>query len=219
VSVVIPARDAEAYIAEAIESALSQEPPPLEVVVVDDGSGDRTATIAEGYGDAVRVYRQEPAGPAAARNRGLAETHAGLVAFLDADDVWTAGALAPRVEALHSDTQLDIVFGHVSHFGSAADGTPGLLPGHLIGAMLARRRAFTRVGRLREDLAGGEFVDWLARARELGLAERMLDAHVLRRRVHDRNLGVVNGAAARADLVGVVKDALDRRRAGGELPS
>jgi glycosyltransferase involved in cell wall biosynthesis len=211
VSVVMPARDAEPFVAEAIDSVLAQGHEPLELIVVDDGSEDGTAAAAEAYGDPVRVLCLDGAGPGRARNHAIERARGELIAFLDADDVWEPGALAPRVEALRSDPALDLVFGHVSRFGD--EPVPdGVVPGHLVSAMVARRSAFASVGSFREDLVAGEFVDWLARARDHGLRDRMLPDHVLRRRVHGANLGVTRRDAARADLLRTVKGTLDRRR-------
>ena len=96
VSVVMPGFNAQQTIGAAISSALWQTFGDLEVVVVDDGSTDATGTIAAAFPPPVRVVRQENAGVAAARNRGIAEARGELITFCDADDV-----LLPRhVEAL-----------------------------------------------------------------------------------------------------------------------
>ncbi len=86
VSLVIPAYNAEAYLREALDSAFAQTRPPDEVIVVDDGSGDRTPEIAASYGDRVRLLRQPNRGEAAARNTGVRVARGDLIAFLDADD-------------------------------------------------------------------------------------------------------------------------------------
>jgi glycosyltransferase involved in cell wall biosynthesis len=98
VSIVIPAYDAQSSVGAAISSALWQTYTDLEVVVVDDGSSDATGAIAAAFPERVRVVRQDNAGVAAARNRGIAEAQGELIAFCDADDV-----LLPRhLEALVS---------------------------------------------------------------------------------------------------------------------
>ena len=87
VSVVVPAHNSAATIAEALQSARNQTSPPDEVIVVDDGSSDGTAEIvATGFPE-VQLIRQPNAGPAGARNRALELVRTGWVAFLDADDV------------------------------------------------------------------------------------------------------------------------------------
>src|SRR5262249_41927852 len=71
VSVVVPVRDGERYLAEALDSILAQTHAPLEVIVVDDGSTDRSAEIARGFAPRVRCVSQEHRGVAAARNHGV----------------------------------------------------------------------------------------------------------------------------------------------------
>lgn len=87
ISVVMPAYNAEDYIAEAIESALGQSEPPHEILIVDDQSADRTREIVARYPVRLLVAG-ENVGHAAARNRGIAAASGDIVAALDADDVW-----------------------------------------------------------------------------------------------------------------------------------
>jgi glycosyltransferase involved in cell wall biosynthesis len=98
VAVVIPAHNAAAYLDMALRSVLDQTLRPAEIVVVDDGSTDDTHAVSERL--AVRCVRQAQSGPAAARNRGVAETTAPLVAFLDADDWFAPSKLERQVERL-----------------------------------------------------------------------------------------------------------------------
>ena len=100
VAVVVPAFNAADYLGEALDSIAAQTRPPVEVVVIDDGSTDGTPAIAEDRG--VRCITQENAGPAAARNRGIKETGAPLIAFLDADDRFVPEKLDRQVAELHS---------------------------------------------------------------------------------------------------------------------
>ncbi len=222
VSVLIPAFNAERYLAEAIESALAQTWAPVELIVVDDGSSDATAEVARGFGDRVRYERQRNAGIGAARNRCLDLARGDQLAFLDADDVWERDKLARQLAALGSGSERpELVFGHVRQFVSPELPPeerarlvcpPDPQPGYLPGAMLASGPAVERVGRFRTDLHVGEFVDWMARARDLGLRELMLDATVLRRRLHDANQSVRHRERV-GDFAHVLKASLDRRRA------
>ncbi len=88
VSVLIPAYNSAAYLPQALASATSQTYTPLEVVLVDDGSCDRTVEIARDWGRGVRVFEQPNRGSGAARNRAIDESRGQYVAFLDSDDVW-----------------------------------------------------------------------------------------------------------------------------------
>lgn len=88
VSVVIPNYNYASYLSEAIDSALAQSYPKVEVIVVDDGSTDASETVLRGYDGRVRWFRQRNQGVSAARNGGIGASRGELVAFLDADDVW-----------------------------------------------------------------------------------------------------------------------------------
>jgi glycosyltransferase involved in cell wall biosynthesis len=103
VAVIIPAYNAEATLDATLRSVRAQTHKTLEIVVVDDGSRDATGDIARAHAarDArVRVITHENAGVAAARNRGIAETTAELVAPVDADDLWAADKIERQLDAL-----------------------------------------------------------------------------------------------------------------------
>ena len=221
ISVLIPVFDGERYLGEAIASALAQDIRPLEVVVADDGSRDGSAALARSFGGAVRVVEQPHAGIGAARNRLVREAAGDLLAFLDADDRWLPGALAAHLAALAAAPAAAMAFGLVRQFVSpelpererarlVCPDAPA--PGFVPGAALIRRNAFTRAGVFRTDLRVGEFVDWLMRARDAGLAETTHVTVVLERRLHDRNTGRRERVAS--DYLGVVRAALARRRSG-----
>jgi len=100
VSVLIPCRNGAAYIAETLTSVLHQTLPPLEIIVVDDGSTDGSQNIAEGYGDRVTLLSNPGRGASAARNHAAAAARGEFFQFLDADDLLEPGALETRVAAL-----------------------------------------------------------------------------------------------------------------------
>lgn len=107
---VIPCFNREARLGAAIESALAQDLPPLEVVVVDDGSSDGSAAVAESFGDPVRVLRTPNRGPSAARNLGIAEARGEWIAFLDSDDLWHPEKLRLQSEAVAAFPDVRLVF-------------------------------------------------------------------------------------------------------------
>jgi glycosyltransferase involved in cell wall biosynthesis len=102
VSVVIPAYNAESTIAETLGSVFDQTYRDFEVLVIDDGSVDATARVAASYDPHVRVISVANGGVSRARNRGIAEATADLIAFLDADDLWEADKLERQVAALEN---------------------------------------------------------------------------------------------------------------------
>lgn len=102
-SVIVPAWNAERHLREAVTSALNQTHHTLEVIVVNDGSTDGTAALAEQLAredSRVRVVHQDNAGVGAARNRGIAEARGEFVAPLDADDFWYPEKLSLQIRSL-----------------------------------------------------------------------------------------------------------------------
>lgn len=109
----------EQYIAQSINSVLSQTLTDLELIIVDDGSRDRTAEIIsdlQSSDSRIRYLRQENAGQAAARNRGIAMAAGELIAFLDQDDLWLAHKLEVQTKAL-KEADVDVVFCNGYLFG------------------------------------------------------------------------------------------------------
>lgn len=210
ISVVIPVYNAEAFVAEAIESAQKQSLPPTEIIVVDDGSTDGSLDVVRQFTPAVQVIQRQNGGIGAARNSALPFLTGEFLAFLDADDVWPPDRLALLSEPLLRDPTLDGATGSVVEFGEAiVESEP--TPGSLASSMLLRRTSFERVGPFREDIRMGEFIDWYARARDLGMKFGAIDNVVLRRRLHETNTGRLQ-REHRPDYVRVLRAALARRR-------
>ena len=112
-SVVVPAFQAEATLAATLSSLRRQTQTDIEIVVVDDGSGDRTREIALAAADAdgrVRLFSQENRGLAGARNTGIRLSRADLVGFCDADDLWAPGKAAAHLAFMSSRPDVGVSF-------------------------------------------------------------------------------------------------------------
>jgi glycosyltransferase involved in cell wall biosynthesis len=220
VSVVIPVHNCERYVRTAIESVLAQSYASVELIVVDDGSTDGTAAILRDLRSVIRAVRQPRAGVAAAANRGVSLARGALLGFLDADDLWLASKLERQVAELSATRAPDCAFGHIEMFVSpelepaqrAKLICPaGALPGYVRGTMLVRREAFARIGDFDRRWRTGEFIDWYARAKALGLRSVMLDDVVMRRRLHDANSSALD-PTVRIDYARIARAALHRAR-------
>jgi glycosyltransferase involved in cell wall biosynthesis len=212
VSVVVPAHNAGAYLAECLGSALAQEGPfETEVIVVDDGSTDDTAAVARAL-PRVRYLHQAQRGPSAARNAGIAAARGDYVALLDADDVWPPGKLACQLPILMAAPEAGLVFGDCRQFdaegprattqfeanrlGVVAWGPGPIVPDAYVrllednfvttGSVVLRRDVLACTGGFAEDLRLVEDLDlWLRVARSHAIA--WTDQVCLLRRRHESN--------------------------------
>lgn len=116
VSVIIPAYNAEKYIAEAIESVLAQTYPEVECIVVDDGSTDRTGEIVRSYGSRVQYISQDNAERSTARNNGILHAKGDYISFLDADDYQAPEKIRDQVDLLEVHPEYDAVYSKVMYF-------------------------------------------------------------------------------------------------------
>ena len=220
VSVVVAVYNGGKYLAETLDSVLAQSPGPLEVIAVDDGSTDDSAEIIRGFGQMVEYAVQANSGPNAARNTGIRRARGRFLAFVDQDDLWLPDKLDRQLEFFEQEAHAEVVFGHVEQFvspelsrKSATDipKTSKPVPGYLPSTMVARRNSFFRVGLFDAGLRMGELIDWTSRAEECGVRIDMLPDVVVRRRLHNTNIGLLE-PGSRVDYLRAVKAALDRKR-------
>jgi glycosyltransferase involved in cell wall biosynthesis len=124
ISAVIPTYQRADLVGRAIDSALAQSAPPIEVIVVDDGSTDDTLARLRAYGDRIVTVRQDNAGGAAARNRGVRQAAGEWVAFCDSDDFWQPDHLARIGTAIEAtDAVADVYFDDVERTDAEGGGT------------------------------------------------------------------------------------------------
>ena len=220
VDVVVPVYNGALHLAETLDSILGQTLLPNNVVVVDDGSTDDTASVAERFSGRVRLGRQAHGGAAQARNTGVQSAQSAYLAFLDADDLWMPDKLARQMAALCRFDGPAMAFGHVVQFASPEllpdevarlrfDATPR--PGISASGLLMRMEDFHVAGPFDARLRTGEFVEWYGRAQAAGLATRVVPEVVFRRRLHRGNHGRTQ-PDARLDYAHALKAVLDRRR-------
>lgn len=214
VSVVVPAFNAGRFLREALESALDQSLAPSEVVVVDDGSTDDTASVLEQFHGRIVRLRQSNAGQASARNRGVGSATGNLLAFLDADDIWSREKLERQVALFEGRPEVGLVYCSMRELRT--DGSPGgrrqatlrgrCVQGVLLGqdggaisgsTPVVRRELFEQLGGFAEDLVPCEDTDLFWRA-ALRTELDFVDAPLVAYRLHGTNahldLARMNGA-------------------------
>jgi glycosyltransferase involved in cell wall biosynthesis len=221
VSVIIPVFNREAFLAEAVESALGQAGASLEVIVVDDGSTDGTARVAAQFADRIRYVFQENAGPPAARNRGVSLAGGEFLAFLDSDDLWPPGRTGILLDWLNAHPATGVAMGHMKYIpvetsrspqcAKALAETPSVL-NYNLSAALIRVSAMRAVRSFDETLRYSDDWDWFVRAREQGIGIDILPDVTLINRRHRENLSNQRAVGDHYTLQ-MLKKSLDRRRA------
>jgi glycosyltransferase involved in cell wall biosynthesis len=226
VSVVMPAYNAQEFLAEAIESVERQAYEPLEVILVDDGSTDNTARVVSAFGERVHYFLQAHRGVAAARNMGLRLAKGELIAFLDADDLWPEQALRLELEILAKAQEVDAVMGLVQYVRISIDSSGQGIWQEIaeptlscnLGTALFRRCVFERVGHFDETLEQSEDLDWFMRLREHGVTIQVMNRVTLLYRIHTQNISRDRSVRLKL-MMRALKQSLDRRRGKGEAAS
>ena len=207
VTVVVPCYNAEATIAATLTSVQAQTLPDLEVLVIDDGSRDRSREIVRWLGEndgRIRLIEQENSGPSVARNRGVDLASGAYIAFLDADDLWLPQHLELNVAALAADPSLGVSFSPCRYIDEAARPTGDCSrtwagdvqyrdvlagnPTSTCSAIVARREVFGEAGPMRQDMSYAEDQEWLFRVIASGWKLRGTSAYTVLYRIRSGSL-------------------------------
>lgn len=219
ISIIVPVHNGENFLGDAIDSILSQDYRPIEVIVVDDGSTDGSRAVAQHYSQVRYVYQPQQ-GPAVARNTGFETSSGELIAFLDADDLWLPGKLSLQAAYLAEHPQVGCVFGEMANFlepGMKCPSwiDPGTLSHHYsilsLCSMLARRPMFEAVGRFSPTYRQGQDLEWFMRLKDSGVQFVILGEPVFRRRIHAGNISHNQSNLAQVRLR-MLKESIDRKR-------
>jgi glycosyltransferase involved in cell wall biosynthesis len=201
VSIIIPAYNADRFIAATLDAVLAQTFTAFEVIVVNDGSTDRTPAIVEQYmqqDDRIQLINQSNQGVGPSRQRGKAVTQGEFIAYLDADDLWLPDNLAAHMRHFAGNPSLGISFARVEFM--QCDGTltgcysssrlRDIEPVHLFyenllitpSNAIIRRSVFEQVGEFDCDLPGAEDQEFFLRTCYFGWPVEGLDAVLVRYR-------------------------------------
>ena len=220
VTIIMPAYNREIYIREALTSLFADTYSPKEVIVVDDGSTDGTASIVKEF-PGVRYLVQENKGVSAARNRAIEAACGDYITFLDSDDLWIPGRLDMTITVFEQDPTLDYLLGMQETFLEQGFAKPPGLPQSRLdehqesigtGVLTAKRSCFEMIGNFNPELRRGEDLDWLSRAISAGLVMKRIPETLVRVRIHDQNLTFAGSTGHREIMMRILRNSVVQKK-------
>jgi glycosyltransferase involved in cell wall biosynthesis len=218
ISVIIPVYNGDRFLKQAIESVYSQTYFNVEIILIDDGSTDRTREIATSFPSVIYEY-QENKGVASARNKGLEMAKGEFIAFLDADDFYPEDKLLTQLNYLLENPDVIFCLGHFNNF---------IEPGYTISeidydyfinhdkiglpSLFTHKSVYETVGLFNAELIIGSDFEWFSRAIDAGVNYTILPKVLLNRRIHDSNLSLIGQESKKSRLFRILKDSIERKR-------
>ena len=222
VSVIMPVFNGERFLRQALDSVVAQDYAPLELIVVDDGSTDASAQVAQRCA-AARCLTQPNQGNGAAKNTGLAAARGEFIAFLDQDDIWLPGKLSAQVDALRQNPAAGFTAGRMRFFFEPGVSRPDWVPAEFLtepppaflpSGLLIRRAVFDQLGNFDPTIPLCNDLDWLARARDAGVPTVVTPEVMVQRPVHGGNVSYRAAERAR-ELARILRASARRKTLAG----
>jgi glycosyltransferase involved in cell wall biosynthesis len=221
-SIILPVKNGQRYIAQALSSIESNCSADDEILVIDDGSTDDTISIIDTFVSScnISVINGLSSGPSHARNLGLQRACGRYIAFIDHDDEWPLERLDTHLKILESDKAADVAMGLIQNFSGSSSNQPTELIADPIfnvhlGASTFRRAVFDKIGIFDESLKFSEDHDLFLRIREAGLSIKPVDAIGLYYRIHETNM-TRQKLLNEMQVFEVLKKSLERRKVTGK---
>ncbi len=199
ISCIIPTFNTAPFLGEAIESVLEQTYPLLEILVVDDGSTDRTVDVVRSFGTRLAYLARPHLGASAAMNAGIRAACGAYIAFLDADDLWHREKLSRQMDWLAQRSEVDLCFTQYRNFWVSELAEEERLyersllarptSGWSVSTLLTRREIFERFGFFEESVEEKHLqLIWALRAAQQGAVVDVIPEVLMDRRLHPGNI-------------------------------
>ncbi len=217
--VIIPAWNSQDTIIETLVAISNQTVKPAKVIVIDDGSTDKTAEVALASGLATTLISITNGGVGAATTRGFAELEADVTAFCDADDIWFPDKIEKQLAVLLRHDGPDALCGDMTVF---QDLPAGRTLGKTIqfwgrSVLVMKTQAIRQIGPVIDPPGGrGDMVDWISRGRDLGLRFECLSEALAYRRMRAGSLSFNKNPKQDIGYLHAVHAAILRKREKGQ---
>lgn len=222
VSVIIPVYNGEKYLSETIESVIQQDYDPFEVIVVDDGSKDKSASIVRSFEKIHYIY-QENQGNAAARNHGIELAKGDYFALLDQDDLWVPHKLSTHIDYHKEHQDVKYTIGRFKFFLEPGLREipvwcrPELLEGDHIdyspSSLVIRHDAFNLVGPFNPSFKIGSDTEWHFRAKDKRILMGEIHEVLLYRRIHETNQSA-DSERFKTEILKIIRQSVRRKKQG-----
>ncbi len=218
VSVIIPVKNGERFLASALESVFVQDYQPLEIIVVDDHSVDETARITKSYSQVCYV-RNTGQGLWDGYNVGIDASRGEFIAFFSHDDLWSPYKLSTQVGYLLRHQQYQYAISRVQFFLEEGCLMPhnfkqerleGDYAFRTTDSLVVKRSMLDTVGKFNPDYPLGSNIDWFAKAQHLPMA--VIQEVLLYKRIHDANYSLYQVKLNSNPILKILKHAIDRKR-------
>lgn len=196
VSIVLPVKNGERFLAESISSVLSQDYHPLELIVIDGQSTDRSAGIIRSFPEANYVS-QDGTGINEAWNQGINEAKGEYIGFMSSDDIWAPAKIQRQINYYrkHPDVLCNITM--IKMFlepnitpppSLKAETLNNAYPGYNLETLLVHRSIFKQIGVFLTQIPGPQDLDWWLRLKDSGETIAVIPEVLVYKRIHDLNL-------------------------------
>ncbi|MEI6331191.1 MAG: glycosyltransferase family A protein [Pseudanabaena sp. ELA645] len=220
VSVIIPVYNREKFLAEAIDSVLAQTYRPIEIIVIDDGSTDKSGEIARSYAETKYIY-QDNQGVSVARNIGVDAAQGEFLAFLDSDDMWLPNKLETQINYMLKHPEVNITGTEMKNFMESGTEIPSWFNFEeyvkviektiLFHTMVMRKAVFLQVGYFLPDFRSGEDTEWIWRARDFKVSIEQIPQVFTLRRLHGENLSWQTRLEQKTRLFQIMRQSVKRK--------
>lgn len=223
ISIILPTKNAERFLAEALESVVANGYPNYEIVIVDGHSSDRSAEIAGQFPNVRFLLQEGETGLPGGWNEALRAAHGDLIRIMGADDMLPKNALDRQVEYLRSHPEADYVVGRGHFFAQSGDEVASMVRSaqvngdmavRILETIMVRRRVFDQLGDFSTTNISASDVDWLARLKDSTAVRGDIDDIVILKRTHRDNLGLSRDyvAGINAGLLEALRASIHRQK-------
>ncbi|MEN8153736.1 MAG: glycosyltransferase [Acidobacteriota bacterium] len=222
VSIIIPVFNSESYVKDAISSVIDQTFKDIEIIVIDDGSTDKSLEIISGFKGIKLIKSETNRGVSHTRNRGIRESRGEYIAFLDSDDFWINEKLDKQIKILLKNRSIEGIYGKFKNFFENGVIIPEYISKQMflrpefgkvknIGTLLTERKVFEKIGMFNESIRSGEDLDWFIRANDSGVNFKFVPEILMHRRLHGSNLSY-DSFDNKKYLLEIFQNSINRKR-------